>query len=289
MDDDGRILLQRRTDFKVWGLPGGILEPGESITDCARRELKEEASAEAGALTLTGIYTDPAFEAVYPNGDAVQQFTICFRGRWQGGALIPDGSETSALKFFAPQEIPSDALFPFYVKMIHDALGNPASPVFTPPFARTESADPFGIIRPYAPHGTLIGSGATSVTRREDGKILMVRRTDNGHWVLPGGYTNLGENAAFTAVRETREESGYEVLPQRILGVYSPQEPWIYPNSDAVQPLVVVFACRLTGGSAAPDQRETDRVAWMTPAEIDALPSHPLLTPLNRLVLTWLD
>ena len=121
-DDTGRILLQKRTDFKVWGLPGGILEPGESILECARRELKEEANAEAGELSLVGVYTDPAFDAVYPNGDAVQQFTLCFQGRWKGGELLPDGTETSALQFFAPQEIPFDELPSFYVKMIQDAL-----------------------------------------------------------------------------------------------------------------------------------------------------------------------
>ena len=47
-DERGRVLLQRRTDFDVWGLPGGILEPGESLLDCARRELLEETGLTAG-------------------------------------------------------------------------------------------------------------------------------------------------------------------------------------------------------------------------------------------------
>ena len=50
----GRVLLQRRADFDVWGLSGGILERGEHILACARRARSEETGLEAGPLRLVG-------------------------------------------------------------------------------------------------------------------------------------------------------------------------------------------------------------------------------------------
>ena len=58
-DDRGRVLLQRRTDFDFWGLPGGVLELGEDIQTCARRELLEETGLTAANLSLVGVYSEP--------------------------------------------------------------------------------------------------------------------------------------------------------------------------------------------------------------------------------------
>jgi 8-oxo-dGTP pyrophosphatase MutT (NUDIX family) len=102
-DEAGRILLQRRADFNTWGLPGGSLELGEDIVSCARRELLEESGLTAGPLRLIGIYSEPAYDTVYPNGDQVQQYTVCFEGCRAGGELVVDGIETRDVRFFAPE------------------------------------------------------------------------------------------------------------------------------------------------------------------------------------------
>ncbi|MBN1145804.1 MAG: NUDIX domain-containing protein [Anaerolineales bacterium] len=287
-DERGGVLLQRRTDFDVWGLPGGILEPGESILDCARRELLEESGLTAGELRLVGVYSDPAYDTVYPNGDPVQQYTICFQGRLNGGEMRPDGVETSAQQFFEPASLPFDELPVFYVDMLRDALrGGQAA--FSAPFSRPQTVDLIPFIRSRIGKAVYIAAGAVTAVRRADGRLLMVQRADDGEWSLPGGYTNLGENVAHTATRETLEETGLGVTPERILGIYSPRTPWVYPNGDPAQVLLTVFLARPQGGQARPDQAEISQVAWMTPDEVLALDAHPEWARLHLAVVEHLE
>jgi len=54
----------------------------------------------------------------------------------------------------------------------------------------------------------------------DDGAILLVQRSDNGLWALPGGWADVGLTPAQVAVKEVREETGLEVEVSRLLGVY---------------------------------------------------------------------
>ena len=63
---------------------------------------------------------------------------------------------------------------------------------------------------PDAPKANSVVPAAVAVVAREDGAVLLIRRTDNGNWALPGGAIDLGESVAQAAVRETLEESGIE-------------------------------------------------------------------------------
>ncbi|MCA9976899.1 MAG: NUDIX domain-containing protein, partial [Anaerolineales bacterium] len=110
---------------------------------------------------------------------------------------------------------------------------------------------------------------ASVVIVREDGRILMVQRSDNGSWLFPAGYSDLGENVAYTAVRETQEETGLDIVPERILGIYSsPVFHDTYPNGHQVKNVGVTFRARLLGGDARADEDEIAAVAWMTPEEV---------------------
>lgn len=288
-DEQGRILLQRRTDFKVWGLPGGSLELGENIIICARRELEEETGLTTGELKLVGVYTDPKYESTYPNGDKVQQFTICLTGQVSGGQMRVDGTENSVQRFFAPDDLPFDETLPWYADMLHDALRRGGSPTFEPPYTRPRTTPQWETLRPRIGNKRFIGVGGTAVLVRGDGRILMMQRSDDGQWGLPGGFSNLGENVAYTAIRETQEETGVIAKPERILGVYTDPKPWIYPHGDEVQVAVVVFRMSWTGETANPEGDETRGTAWMTPDEILSLDTRPIYTRVHKLALAHLD
>jgi ADP-ribose pyrophosphatase YjhB (NUDIX family) len=287
-DNQNRILLQKRTDFNLWGLPGGVLELGESIRSCAKRELCEETGLIPGDFSLVGIYSGPKYEVTYPNGDQVQQYTVCLQAQLQGGQMRVDGSESSDQRFFDPEEIPYNQIPLWYRDMLQAAIAG-GSPSFEPPFSQIKTVAQIEDIRARVGRSAYIGMGAVAVLRDDRGRLLMVKRTDDGQWCLPGGFSNLGENAAFTAVRETIEETGLQVTPSRLLGVFSPTDLWVYPNGDQTQSLITLFECQVVGGNLQPDQIEISAVAWMSPADVIAKTLHPLMRSLHRAVVEHLD
>lgn len=103
-DQDGRILLQRRTDSGLYALPGGMMDLGESLPQTAVREVREETGFDVEITGLVGTYTDPLHVIAYSDGEVRQQFNICFAARVIGGSLrISD--ESTDLRFVAPEDI----------------------------------------------------------------------------------------------------------------------------------------------------------------------------------------
>jgi ADP-ribose pyrophosphatase YjhB (NUDIX family) len=105
-DDRGRILLQRRHDNELWGLPGGGQNLGESAPEAMMREVYEETGLYAEPERLIGVYGDPAFAKTYPNGDQVQPAIALFEARVTGGQLNTRSPETLELAFFGPGQLP---------------------------------------------------------------------------------------------------------------------------------------------------------------------------------------
>jgi ADP-ribose pyrophosphatase YjhB (NUDIX family) len=89
-DAEDRILLLRRRDNEKWTLPGGTLEFGESLADCAVREVKEETGLDARITALVGTYTDPNVLIAYTNGEVRQEFSFVYLGEITGGTLAID-------------------------------------------------------------------------------------------------------------------------------------------------------------------------------------------------------
>ena len=85
-DDAGRILMIHRSDNDNWAVPGGAMDLGESLVDCAVREAKEETGIDCEITGLVGIYTDPKHIIFYTSdGEARQEFSVLFTARATGG------------------------------------------------------------------------------------------------------------------------------------------------------------------------------------------------------------
>jgi 8-oxo-dGTP diphosphatase len=121
-DEQGRVLLIRRGDGRGWSLPGGIMEPGERIVDCAVREAWEETGLEVEPVRLVGIYSDPAFMHItFANGDQAHLVSATFECRIVGGELRADGEESLEVAYFAPDSLP-EGLVCDHAHRIKDAL-----------------------------------------------------------------------------------------------------------------------------------------------------------------------
>ena len=85
-DAQGRILLQQRTDDRLWSFSAaGSMEPGETAEEAMLRELLEETGLTARALELYGVFTGPQEHHVYPNGDEVYNVEFAYTCRdWSG-------------------------------------------------------------------------------------------------------------------------------------------------------------------------------------------------------------
>ncbi|MBN1219311.1 MAG: NUDIX domain-containing protein [Anaerolineae bacterium] len=94
----GKILLTRREDFEVWCIPGGIVDPNESLAQAAIREAREETGLEVELLRLVGMYSEIG------RGDGVH--IALFTGQPVGGSLEPQEGEVLELGYFAPNALP---------------------------------------------------------------------------------------------------------------------------------------------------------------------------------------
>jgi ADP-ribose pyrophosphatase YjhB (NUDIX family) len=105
-DDAGRLLLIRRADNGYWSVPAGTMELGESIADCAVRELKEETGLDATRVTPFAMHTGPDYTNRNMFGDTYQHFVVLFRVDGWHGELVRETDETIDAGFFTSAEWP---------------------------------------------------------------------------------------------------------------------------------------------------------------------------------------
>lgn len=110
-DDAGALLLVHKTDNDLWALPGGGVDPGESVSDAVVREVREETGLEVEVERLSGVYTNPRHVMAYDDGEVRQQFSLCFTARLVGGRL-ETSSETSEVEFVPIDRLDDLAIHP---------------------------------------------------------------------------------------------------------------------------------------------------------------------------------
>jgi ADP-ribose pyrophosphatase YjhB (NUDIX family) len=102
----------------------------------------------------------------------------------------------------------------------------------------------------------------------EAGRILLVREVSDGAWTLPGGWADVNETPAESAVREVAEESGFETRAVKLAAVYDYRKRNRPQHLDSIYKLF--FICELTGGSARASI-ETSEVAFFARHELPTL------------------
>jgi ADP-ribose pyrophosphatase YjhB (NUDIX family) len=128
---------------------------------------------------------------------------------------------------------------------------------------------------PAAPKPNSIVVAVTAFTQDHAGRVLLIRRTDNGLWAIPGGAQDFGEYIADTAIRETREESGVEIEVVGIVGIYTdPKHVMAYSDGEVRQQFSICFRGRYISGNPTPSD-ESSEVRWVARNDLDSLPIHP--------------
>ncbi|WP_172383587.1 NUDIX hydrolase [Streptomyces sp. MNP-20] len=128
---------------------------------------------------------------------------------------------------------------------------------------------------PNAPQANSVVPSVTAVVVNSSGELLMIHRTDNDLWAIPGGGHDVGESIADTVVREVEEETGIKVVVQDIVGLYTnPHHVMAYDDGEVRQQFSICFRARPVGGELRTSS-ESKEVRWVPSEEIARLNIHP--------------
>ena len=140
-------------------------------------------------------------------------------------------------------------------------------------------------MRGYVGHRPIMQVGASVVIIREDGAILLQRRSDNGLWGYHGGSVELGEDTRDAAKRELFEETALTAEDLELHGVYSGKDTFYrYPNGDEVSNVDVVFLCRDWEGTLRAQAGEVEELRFVAPEDLPA----DLMPPNRPVFADWL-
>ncbi|MCF6467625.1 NUDIX domain-containing protein [Nonomuraea sp. MG754425] len=126
---------------------------------------------------------------------------------------------------------------------------------------------------PDAPAANSLVPSVNVIVTNPAGDVLMIRRSDNDNWAVPGGAIDLGESIPAAAVRETLEETGITCEITGLVGTYSdPRHVILYTsNGEARQEFSIVLTARPLSGRPTPSD-ESREVHWVAPDKITSLP-----------------
>lgn len=128
---------------------------------------------------------------------------------------------------------------------------------------------------PAAPAANSLVPSVTVAVRDDRGRLLLIHRTDNDLWALPGGGVDLGESVPSAGVREVEEETGYIIEIVGLVGIYSdPRHVMQYADGEVRQQFSICMRGEVRGGSPRPSS-ESSEVEWVAPEQLDGLQIHP--------------
>jgi 8-oxo-dGTP pyrophosphatase MutT (NUDIX family) len=130
---------------------------------------------------------------------------------------------------------------------------------------------------PEAPQANSVVPSVVAAVRNAAGELLMIHRTDNDRWALPGGGHDIGESIAQTVVREVFEETGIVVEVTGTVGIYTdPGHVMAYDDGEVRQQFSICFTARPVGGTPTTSS-ESREVLWIRPEDLDTLDIHPTM------------
>ncbi|WP_280351698.1 NUDIX hydrolase [Nocardia abscessus] len=128
---------------------------------------------------------------------------------------------------------------------------------------------------PNAPQANSLKVAVSAFVQDEQGRILMIHRTDNNKYSIPGGGQEVGETVSAAVVREVHEETGIDVEVTGVIGVFSdPDHVIAYDDGEVRQEFSICFSAKPIGGDTRPSA-ESKEVKWVAPQDLAALDIHP--------------
>ena len=222
------VLIARRNDGEPpWTFIGGKVEPGESPAEAAVREVREETGLQVHAGEEIG-------RRVHPRTGRAMVY-VAARPTDGTGAVVRATDELAEVRWVSlaeADELMNGQIFEPVRQYLQQTLEN-------------GNGDQGRLAR----HS--VSAGAAVI--REDGRVLAIRRADNGEWAPPGGVVELHEDPRDTVRREVLEETGVTVEPGQLTGVY---------KNMRIGVVSLVFRCQPLSGTHHPTE-EAIEVAWL--------------------------
>lgn len=126
-----------------------------------------------------------------------------------------------------------------------------------------------------APKANSIVPAVSAIVTDDREAILMILRTDNGYWSIPGGGVKAGESLKQATAREVKEETGMDCEVTGLIGIYSdPNHVAAYDDGEVRQEFSICFTTRMLGGAIATSD-ESAEVRFVPVSEIRELKIHP--------------
>lgn len=128
---------------------------------------------------------------------------------------------------------------------------------------------------PDAPKANSLRPAVSAFVLDDAGRLLMIRRTDNDRYAIPGGQQEVGETLVQAVSREVREETGIDVDVVGLVGLYSnPDHVIAYDDGEVRQEFSICFRARVIGGELR-TSNESKEVHWVPREQLSSLDVHP--------------